>query len=91
MLNLVLQLYRDVLRNITHFGSTTLRPTTAYNMLQLCDIQPGDVVIDPMCGTGAIPIEGALEWSNNFYIAGEMQVSLLSLPRFFNTSSATGC
>lgn len=58
-------------RNITHFGITTLRATTSYNMLQLCNIEPGDVVIDPMCGSGSIPIEGALEWPKNFYVAGD--------------------
>ncbi|XP_015284083.1 PREDICTED: THUMP domain-containing protein 3-like, partial [Gekko japonicus] len=44
-------------RNITHFGPTTLRSTLAYGMLRLCDPQPADIIIDPMCGTGAIPIE----------------------------------
>ncbi|POI33756.1 hypothetical protein CIB84_002488, partial [Bambusicola thoracicus] len=60
-------------RNITHFGPTTLRSTLAYGMLRsvqthfskylsslllrLCDPQPTDIIVDPMCGTGAIPIE----------------------------------
>lgn len=25
--------------------------------LRLCDPQPTDIIVDPMCGTGAIPIE----------------------------------
>lgn len=58
-------------RNITHFGPTTLRSTLAYGMLRLCAPQPTDIIIDPMCGTGAIPIEGATEWSNCFHIAGD--------------------
>ncbi|KAL8212650.1 UNVERIFIED_CONTAM: THUMP domain-containing protein 3 [Gekko kuhli] len=58
-------------RNITHFGPTTLRSTLAYGMLRLCDPQPADIIIDPMCGTGAIPIEGAAEWPNCFHIAGD--------------------
>ncbi|XP_053455299.1 tRNA (guanine(6)-N2)-methyltransferase THUMP3 isoform X4 [Nycticebus coucang] len=44
-------------RNITHFGPTTLRSTLAYGMLRLCDPLPYDIIVDPMCGTGAIPIE----------------------------------
>ncbi|KAF6101395.1 THUMP domain containing 3 [Phyllostomus discolor] len=44
-------------RNITHFGPTTLRSTLAYGMLRLCAPQPTDIIVDPMCGTGAIPIE----------------------------------
>uniref|UniRef100_A0A6I8RQQ6 THUMP domain containing 3 n=1 Tax=Xenopus tropicalis TaxID=8364 RepID=A0A6I8RQQ6_XENTR len=58
-------------RNITHFGPTTLRSTLAYGMLRLCDLQPSDVIIDPMCGTGAIPIEGVSEWPGSFFLAGD--------------------
>lgn len=58
-------------RNITHFGPTTLRSTLAYGMLRLCAPQPADIIVDPMCGTGAIPIEGATEWSNCYHIAGD--------------------
>ncbi|XP_072454683.1 tRNA (guanine(6)-N(2))-methyltransferase THUMP3 isoform X2 [Notamacropus eugenii] len=58
-------------RNITHFGPTTLRSTLAYGMLRLCSPQPTDIIVDPMCGTGAIPIEGAAEWPNCYHIAGD--------------------
>uniref|UniRef100_A0A8C3VIM7 THUMP domain containing 3 n=1 Tax=Catharus ustulatus TaxID=91951 RepID=A0A8C3VIM7_CATUS len=58
-------------RNITHFGPTTLRSTLAYGMLRLCDPQPTDIIVDPMCGTGAIPIEGAAEWPNCYHLAGD--------------------
>ncbi|NXY37288.1 THUM3 protein, partial [Pomatorhinus ruficollis] len=58
-------------RNITHFGPTTLRSTLAYGMLRLCDLQPTDIIVDPMCGTGAIPIEGAAEWPYCYHIAGD--------------------
>ncbi|XP_056130870.1 THUMP domain-containing protein 3 isoform X1 [Lampris incognitus] len=58
-------------RNITHFGPTTLRSTLCYGMLRLCKPQTSDIILDPMCGTGAIPLEGALEFSDSFYIAGD--------------------
>lgn len=58
-------------RNISHFGPTTLRSTLCYGMLRLCKPQPSDVILDPMCGTGAIPLEGAIEFNNAFYIAGD--------------------
>nr|XP_044989212.1 THUMP domain-containing protein 3 isoform X3 [Jaculus jaculus] len=58
-------------RNITHFGPTTLRSTLAYGMLRLCAPQPTDIIVDPMCGTGAIPIEGATEWCNCYHLAGD--------------------
>ncbi|XP_020789788.1 THUMP domain-containing protein 3 [Boleophthalmus pectinirostris] len=58
-------------RNISHFGPTTLRSTLCYGMLRLCKPQPSDIILDPMCGTGAIPLEGAIEFNNAFYIAGD--------------------
>ncbi|XP_072540688.1 tRNA (guanine(6)-N2)-methyltransferase THUMP3 [Salminus brasiliensis] len=58
-------------RNITHFGPTTLRSTLAYGMLRLCKPQTSDVIVDPMCGTGAIPLEGVIEWSNSFFLSGD--------------------
>ncbi|XP_012688619.2 THUMP domain-containing protein 3 isoform X2 [Clupea harengus] len=58
-------------RNITHFGPTTLRSTLAYGMLRLCQPQVSDVIIDPMCGTGAIPVEGCIEWQHSFFVAGD--------------------
>ncbi|KAF7661710.1 hypothetical protein LDENG_00255530 [Lucifuga dentata] len=58
-------------RNITHFGPTTLRSTLCYGMLRLCRPQESDIILDPMCGTGAIPLEGAIEFYRSFYIAGD--------------------
>ncbi|XP_047439489.1 THUMP domain-containing protein 3 [Mugil cephalus] len=58
-------------RNISHFGPTTLRATLCYGMLRLCKPQVSDIILDPMCGTGAIPLEGAIEFSSSFYIAGD--------------------
>jgi 23S rRNA G2445 N2-methylase RlmL len=36
------------------------RPTLAYAMCQYAGYQPGDRLLDPMCGCGTIPIEAAL-------------------------------
>lgn len=44
-------------RNIMCFGPTTLRATVCYNLLRLAHPNPGDIIIDPMCGSGSIPIE----------------------------------
>lgn len=38
----------------------SLRPTIAYAMCQYAGYQPGDRLLDPMCGCGTIPIEAAL-------------------------------
>lgn len=40
--------------------STMLRPSLAYLLTRVARVQPGDTVVDPMCGTGTIPIEAAL-------------------------------
>uniref|UniRef100_A0A3B3C541 THUMP domain containing 3 n=1 Tax=Oryzias melastigma TaxID=30732 RepID=A0A3B3C541_ORYME len=58
-------------RNISHFGPTTLRSTLCYGMLRLCKLQASDIILDPMCGTGAIPLEGAIEFNSSFYVAGD--------------------
>jgi len=58
-------------RNIKHFGPTTLRATICASMLQLANIQPGDIVVDPMCGGGSIPIEGAISFQSGFQICGD--------------------
>lgn len=65
-------------RNITHFGPTTLRSTLAYGMLRLCDPGPADIIIDPMCGTGAIPIEGVSEWPRCFFLAADNNPSAVN-------------
>eukprot|EP00249_Psilotum_nudum_P014567 c24891_g1_i4 orf=219-1481(+) len=40
---------------------TSLKPSTAYGLLQLGQVLPGDLVVDPMCGCGTIPLEAA-DW-----------------------------
>jgi putative methyltransferase (TIGR01177 family) len=38
----------------------TLPPWLARSLVNLAEVPPGGVILDPFCGTGAIPIEGAL-------------------------------
>nr|XP_050867244.1 tRNA (guanine(6)-N2)-methyltransferase THUMP3-like isoform X1 [Vespula vulgaris] len=58
-------------RNIMHFGPTTLRATICYNLLRLAHPNPGDIIIDPMCGSGSIPIEGGLAYENSYMLCGD--------------------
>ena len=67
------------IRNISHFGPTCLRSTVCYGLLRLAELQPGDFVLDPMCGGGSISIEGSLGWPTTFHIAGD--VHELAVPR----------
>ncbi|KAK3102189.1 hypothetical protein FSP39_009469 [Pinctada imbricata] len=65
-------------RNIISFGPTTLRPTIAFCLLRLCKIKEGDVVCDPMCGTGSIPIQASLGWPGSYHLCGEINNKSLS-------------
>jgi len=38
---------------------------SGFLFLRLCDPQPTDIIVDPMCGTGAIPIEVILPLFSN--------------------------
>lgn len=64
-------------RHIVEPGLTTLRGPTCYALLRLAKIQTGDIVIDPMAGSGAIPVECCRAWEDNewyaYTIGGEIQ------------------
>lgn len=47
------RLYRKVL------VETSLKPSTAFSLIQLAEVQPGHLILDPMCGCGTIPLEAA--------------------------------
>ncbi|XP_069692830.1 sushi, von Willebrand factor type A, EGF and pentraxin domain-containing protein 1-like isoform X3 [Periplaneta americana] len=59
-------------RNIHFFGPTTLRATICYNLLHIAQPKAGDIVVDPMCGGGSIPIEGSLSFKNCYYTCGDV-------------------
>ena len=52
---------------------STLRPSTAYLMLQLAEHRYGDVVLDSMCGVGTLPI-CATDFTNDgvYALGGEL-------------------
>ncbi|KAK6176405.1 hypothetical protein SNE40_014697 [Patella caerulea] len=64
-------------RLLTSFGMTTLKTTIAYNMLRLCEIMCGDVVCDPMCGSGSIPISASVSWPRAIHMCGELHEKAL--------------
>ncbi|XP_068730111.1 tRNA (guanine(6)-N2)-methyltransferase THUMP3-like isoform X2 [Montipora capricornis] len=76
-------------RNIAHFGPTTLKSSIAYCMLKLANIQTGEVICDPMCGGGSIPIEAVLNWPTCVHLCGDNHE--LAPPRTLaNVRSAAG-
>ncbi|XP_043253049.1 THUMP domain-containing protein 3-like [Colletes gigas] len=78
-------------RNITRFGPTTLRATVCYNLLRLAQPNPGDIIIDPMCGGGSIPIEAGLVYSQCHIIGGDNHPKAVVRAKSNIDESATGC
>ncbi|XP_022709539.1 THUMP domain-containing protein 3-like isoform X3 [Varroa jacobsoni] len=68
-------------RNLIDFGPTSLRSTIAYNMLRLCRIRPSEIICDPLCGGGSIPIEAVRNFQRNFVIAADHHE--LAIPRCY--------
>ena len=46
---------------------------------RLCRMKPGDIVVDPLCGGGSIPIEAARNFGNSFVLCAD--VHELAVPR----------
>lgn len=63
--------------HIKEFGLTTLRAVYCYAMLKLAKVETGDIVLDPMAGSGAISVETCYAWLDDefhaFAMAGELQ------------------
>ena len=49
-----------------------LRPSTAHLMLRLAGVAAGDVVLDPMCGIGTVPVVAAATTQCAFALGGDV-------------------
>lgn len=49
-----------------------LRANVAWGLASMVGIQPGDLVVDPMCGRGALLVEAASAWPEASYIGSDM-------------------
>uniref|UniRef100_A0A1I7XA82 THUMP domain-containing protein n=1 Tax=Heterorhabditis bacteriophora TaxID=37862 RepID=A0A1I7XA82_HETBA len=58
-------------RNVCAYGPTTMRSTMCFCMISLAKPQPGEIIVDAMCGGGSISIEGTLSYPGCFFIAGD--------------------
>uniref|UniRef100_A0AAV2JNP8 non-specific serine/threonine protein kinase n=1 Tax=Knipowitschia caucasica TaxID=637954 RepID=A0AAV2JNP8_KNICA len=65
------------LANRKYAKTTGLRSTVAWAMASLAQIQPGSVVVDPMCGVGTILIEAAQEHTGTFFLGIDIDVEQL--------------
>lgn len=63
-------------RHIVETGLTTLKAATCYALLRVAKIQTGDIVVDPMAGSGAIPVECCASWNDEWFaytLGGELK------------------
>lgn len=59
-------------------GRTALRPSVAHCLLRLAVLKPGQLCVDPLCGTGVILIEGAATHSKCRYVGGDVSAAALT-------------
>eukprot|EP00088_Acartia_fossae_P018880 TRINITY_DN20945_c0_g1_i6.p1 TRINITY_DN20945_c0_g1~~TRINITY_DN20945_c0_g1_i6.p1 ORF type:complete len:397 (+),score=62.27 TRINITY_DN20945_c0_g1_i6:43-1233(+) len=59
-------------RTLSHLGFLCLKPTVCACLVRFAKIEPGDVVLDPMCGGGSIPLEGSQMDTGGYFIGGEI-------------------
>jgi len=66
------QRHEMMMRYYPMLGITKLRTSIAHCIGRRANIQPGDVVLDPCCGSGTIPIECAMCWKGAVYCGGDI-------------------
>lgn len=72
---LVLLKKRENTDNITEPQvGITLPSTVAHSMIRLAELCAGDVVLDPMCGSCSIPVEGAQSWPLCWFLSGDIDI-----------------
>ncbi|XP_018303621.1 THUMP domain-containing protein 3 isoform X2 [Mycetomoellerius zeteki] len=78
-------------RNIINFGPTTLRSTICYNLLKLANPKLGDIIVDPMCGGGSIPIEATLAFPHSYVLCGDNDSRATDRTKSNMNASAVTC
>ncbi|KAL6075757.1 THUMP domain-containing protein 3 [Balamuthia mandrillaris] len=71
-------------------GGPALRASIAYCMCRAANIQQSMIVVDPMCGSGKILMEGRQEWLQAHFIGGDNNPQQIKRAvKFLNASSAS--
>lgn len=60
-------------------GKSTLKASAAFALCWLADPLGAKVLLDPLCGTGTIPIEAALQWPRLTVIGGDRSADELAV------------
>jgi 23S rRNA G2445 N2-methylase RlmL len=61
--------------------ATPMRRSTCYAMLRLLDLQPGQVVLDCMCGSGSLTIEGSINFDQAVHLGGDISATDIAKAR----------
>lgn len=72
---------RVSIRNRVVVGPSSLDSANAYALLKWANIQPGEVVFDPMAGAGTIPIEGSHLFPHSHFMISDYFESNIELSR----------
>lgn len=72
---------RVSIRNRVVVGPSSLDSANAYALLKWANVQPGEVVFDPMAGAGTIPIEGSHLFPHSHFIISDLTTSNIDLSR----------
>lgn len=68
-------------RNRVATGVTTLKASVAYSLVWLARPEGATTLVDPLCGTGAIPVEAALGWPHLRCLGGDISSGDLEIAR----------
>lgn len=63
-----------------------LKASVAFAMLELADLQPGQTLLDPMCGGGTILLEAADYWGERLRLLGGEKVTTIAAGALQNTA-----
>lgn len=72
---------RVSIRNRVVVGPSSLDSANAYALLKWANVQPGEVVFDPMAGAGTIPIEGSHLFPHSHFLISDLTLSNIELSR----------
>lgn len=72
---------RVSIRNRVVVGPSSLDAANAYALLKWANIQPGEVVFDPMAGAGTIPIEGSHLYPHSHFVISDLTPHNVDLSR----------
>eukprot|EP01088_Endostelium_zonatum_P017609 TRINITY_DN5276_c0_g1_i4.p1 TRINITY_DN5276_c0_g1~~TRINITY_DN5276_c0_g1_i4.p1 ORF type:complete len:480 (+),score=130.26 TRINITY_DN5276_c0_g1_i4:77-1516(+) len=61
---------RKQLGMVSSLGKTSLSPLVCNSLVWIAKIQPGDIVFDPMCGVGSIPLHVQEQFGNKVWVIG---------------------